>query len=366
MKHIIIKYKLGLIIALSIVSLHLYGQNYSERMEYEGHYKATDGTTLDVNNKYGDIHIINWDKDSVFITTELMLSSTSAERLRKLKKDVNVKYITSDNYITAYTSFNENTDQILNELQEFTKDIISNQIKRIEINYTIYVPKYISLKIKNQYGDIMMDNIYGHMEISLFNGALKANRLTGASSFEFKFAQASINQINDAYFDLVYSDLDVSKAISLETSSKISDIRILDVGVYKIHSTRDDINIDKVTYLHGQSAYSKVNISLLKKEVNCDMTYGKMDINKIDTDCSSIAIQSEHTDVSLYVPENLNINYDLTYHPDVFLHLPFETETTQPTDDTLLHIKKETDDTPSLDVKISAYKKCLIKIQKTL
>lgn len=359
-------YRIILSCILGILSTALWAQDYTERMVYEGYYSTSEGTSFELSNKYGDIHINNWDKDSVFISTELILTSTSHSNLRKLKDNVKVKYEERDQRIIAYTHFNDNTSEVLNQLQEFTKAIIPNQVKRIEANYTIYLPKYMSIRIKNQYGDISIDDIMGTVDIELFNGALSANRLSGTSSFELRYAKASINQINDGYFEMIYSDLDLSKAISLDIESKISDIHLQDVGVCKVHSTRDNISIDRLAYLYGESSYSKVRIIELINELKSEMIYGKLDISRIATTCSLVDVQSERTDVSLYTPKNLDYSYDITYHPDAIVHLPFKSEATDVRhhDLMLYNTKGQTGANKNLTIKISAYKRCMIRIQE--
>lgn len=365
MKHQKLIYRSALLLAMSLWFTAISAQDFSERMVYEGHYSAPEGSTLELSNKYGDIQLHNWDKDSIFITTELILTSTSHANLRKLKDNVRIKYETSNQRIKAYTDFNDNTSEVLNQLQEFTKSIIPNQVKRIEANYTIYLPKHISLKIRNQYGDITIDDILGNVDIDLFNGALSANRLTGASSFDLHYAKASINQINDGDFDLIYSDLDLRKALSLNLVSKISDIHLQDVGVCKLRSTRDDINIDRLAYLYGESNYSKIRIIEFTQELSCDLSYGKLDISRLAPTCSSIDIRSDRTDVSIYTPQSIDYTYNITYHPDAMVHLPFQSEaiTVEQHNQTMYNTSGQTNENTHLNIKISAYRRCLIRIQ---
>ena len=365
MRHTKLFYKQAIAILISCVFLPAVAQDFKERMVYEGHYAVEQGASLEMSNKYGDIQLYNWDKDSVYISTEMILSSTSYSNLRKLKDKVKVKYNQHDQHIIAYTSFNDNTSEVLNQLQEFTKSIIHNQVKRIEVNYTVFMPKYMALKIRNQYGDITLDDVMGSVDIDLFNGALSANRLSGASLFDLRYAKANISQINDGFFKLIYSDLDLNKSISLNVESKISDIHLQDVGVFKVHSTRDDINIDHLSYLYGESMYSKIRINELTNELNCDMSFGKIDISRLDSTCSLIDIKSDRTDVNIYAPKKMDFTYDINYHPDAMVRLPFPTETNLNQAHDLLyniHGQKGNSQTP-LSIKITAYKRCLVRIQ---
>lgn len=367
MKTLKLTYK-SLILLMALIAFPAMGQNFAEQFTYKGNYKVSEGMNMEVKNKYGNIHFANWDKDSILITTEVYLSSTSYKKLEKLKKSVNIKYTATKQLLLAETSFDGNPIQFIDDIQTFTGNLVSSNNKRIDINYMIYLPKDINVKVSNQYGDVFMENASGKVNITLSNGAFKANVLTGTTRFDFKYVQASIEKINDAEINLNYSKLDVSKAISLNCNSRSSELNIDDVGVLKLKSNRDEIKLAKVGYLYGSASYPKFTIDYLMNEIDCEMRYGNFTIDDIAQSCSMINLHTERTDIEIFIPKTRDFEYDLIYHPDCNMHLPIKavSDTTTFNDEVMNTAQGKTSDSPSLSIRIKALKRSIVKMQYSL
>lgn len=367
MKTLKLAYKI-LPLLLLLVAFPSVGQDFAEQFTYKGAYKVTDGMSIEVKNKYGDIRFANWEKDSILITTEVYLSASSYKKLEKLKKSVNIKYTATKQLLLAETSFNANSVQFINDIQTFTGDIVATNNKRIDINYMIYLPKDVNIKVVNQYGDVFMENVSAKLNVSQSNGAFKANVLTGSARFDFRFVQASVEKVNDVEFNLHYSKLDLAKAISLNLNSRSSEVSIDEVGVLKLKSNRDEIRLDKVGYLYGAANYPKMRITKLMNELDCEMSYGNVTIEDIAQSCSMINIHSERTDIEIFVPKIRDFEYDLVYHPDCSMHLPIKAEssTTTYNGETMNTAQGKTNNNTSLTIRIKALKRSIVKMQYSL
>lgn len=367
MKTLKLTYK-TLVLLMLVIAFPAIGQNFAEQFTYKGSYKVSDDMTIEVNNKYGNIHFSNWDKDSILITTEVYLSSTSYKKLEKLKKSVNIKYTATKQLLLAETTFDGNSIQFIDDIQTYTADLVSANNKRIDINYMIYLPEDINIKVSNQYGDVFMENTSGKSNISLSNGAFKANDLTGNSRFDFKYVQASVEKINDAEINLNYSKLDMSKAISLNCNSRSSEINIDDVGVLKLKSNRDELHLENVAYLYGSASYPELKIDYLINELDCEMRYGNITINDIAYSCTMLNLYTERTDIEIFIPKTQNFEYDLIYHPDCSMHLPIKATADNTTfnGEVMSASQGKTSENPSLSIRIKALKRCIVKMQYSL
>jgi len=165
----------GLILLTCIISNTVFGQTYSENRKIFRSYKVENSTTVDITNKYGKVHIIPWDEDSVRFEIELTIKAQSSSRLRKLKNSVDFDFTATGYYITAKTIFGSKYNSFLSDIRNLAETLIPKH--QIIIDYIVKVPDNISLKINNKYGDIFTDNYNGDLDIFLSNGDLKANNL---------------------------------------------------------------------------------------------------------------------------------------------------------------------------------------------
>ncbi|MBA4321528.1 MAG: hypothetical protein C0408_01800, partial [Odoribacter sp.] len=66
------KYKFTLTLILILISpLLLKGQSYSEMRSFQKAFLVNKEMTLEITNKYGTIHLTNWNKDSVSVRAEI-------------------------------------------------------------------------------------------------------------------------------------------------------------------------------------------------------------------------------------------------------------------------------------------------------
>ena len=175
--------------------------------------------------------------------------------------------------------------------------IPSNQVT---INYMVYVPNKVSLKIENKFGDIYMDDFNGNLEIILSNGDLKANRLSGSPTVTLSSGNGTINSITGGKVIVSYSDMLIKEAgeVYLETkSSRVTVNRAVNLG---IDSKRDKFQINAADYITATGYFSTITIDNLRKELRCNLKYGNLDIEQIADAFSFINIESEYTDLNLY------------------------------------------------------------------
>ena len=51
-------------------------------------YKVSKETSVDVFNKYGKIHVVPWEKDSVKFIIDLAIRNKDPEKLEKIKENI--------------------------------------------------------------------------------------------------------------------------------------------------------------------------------------------------------------------------------------------------------------------------------------
>ena len=363
MKPLLIVY--SLLIFISTIN-EANAQVYAERSLYRDTYSSVGIKTVDVINKYGDIKVTNWEKDSIRISTEMYLSSSTQKKLDKLKSIVKINYNREGSVITAQTLFGENKAAFIKEIQEFTRDITPGMDKKIEINYEIFIPENIDVEIYDQYGDIILENVNNKLKVVLSNGSFKTTEIKNDINFKFKFVNAMMTDIENGFIELKYSNISFSTAKEINMESKSSEIYADEIEILKLNSSRDKIDIGSLKYMYGTSGYSTIHISKLKNEMDCYFTYGQITVNSMDDNVSLIDIDSERTDIKLFIPKKIIYSYDILYNENAEILFPMKekSEMSKGMDDMKV-IKGKTGIDPTLNLQINALKRCKIQIHET-
>lgn len=306
-----------------LISLNLNAQTFSEREMITKTYKVYPNTTVEVNNKYGKIHVIPWKKDSVSYEIELNISSNSLSRVNKIRNGIRFDFTSTPNYVTAISDFGNTGNQIFTELRNLSDALLPGK-NTIEINYRVYCPETVNLSIFNKFGDIYIDDLRGEINISLSNGDMKINSISGEANIELSFGNAIINHVTDAKLDLSYSDLNIKAAEKITCISKSSTLNIDDVDLLKIDSRRDKFFITKVHTVQGSSDFSQIWIEDFLCSADLDLKFGELSVDKIRQGFCNVNIISDYADLNLYLEKGTSYQADLYYHKDVHLTLPAE------------------------------------------
>jgi hypothetical protein len=338
----------------------LLAQVYTDRKVHS--YPVTTKTSVEVSNKYGKIHVIAWDQDSIRFEVDLRISASGMEKLEKLKNTISVEFNASQYFIIAKTNFS-NAGNVITDFVD--AHIPSNQVV---INYMIYVPKQISLKIDNKFGDIYMDDFDGALEINLSNGDMKANKISGMPLINISSGDAIINNISGGRILASYSDLLIKQASDVDLETRSSRVTIDQADNLKIDSRRDKIKITSVGVLSSTGYFSNFEIEYLKKELRTTLKYGNLTIDNVEKGFTFININSEYTDLDLFFDRYTAYNIDIAHHNDVYINLPASLAKVQTKDLDVEQKLKLTygiignADENSAKLKISAPKKCIINI----
>lgn len=295
-------------------------QSVTDSRSERASFKASLETTLEVENKYGTILIVPWNKDSVQVTADVFLEAKNSSRLRKLKNDVRISFTGNSTYILARTIIGDGSSRVAAELRTLSNTLGAKS--SVEINYTIYLPDYINLVLTNKYGDIYIDDLSGDVDIDLSNGALKANSFSGSSDITLLFAKGSIRNMGTASLDLSYAELDVNNVNQLDLISKSSELQIDTAGVIKIESRRDKLRFGEVEYLYGNSNFTDISINDFIREADCELKYGSLSIDKVLPDFTNILLESDYTDITLYFSQNSAYQLNIVYNEKAIVRLP--------------------------------------------
>ncbi len=309
------------VVLVLVLGTTVSAQEHTDKQKVARQFPAERGTSLEVVNKYGTIQVVTWEKDSVAVEVDILLTESSASKLRKLKDEINIDFARTNSFISAKTRIKSESGRIASELKSVSH-AISGSNKHMEIEYMVYVPDYMELTLTNKFGDIYMDDLKGKVEIDLSNGALKASRLEGNSNIALSFANGMIKSLGSSSLKLLYSDMTVGDVGQLDLESKSSILHADSINVLKIDSRRDKLYFQQVEYLYGNGNFSQVWIYDFLRESDVTMKYGKLTIEHVVPEFSKIYVESDYTDITLMFDNRSAFAFDILHHERSVLRLP--------------------------------------------
>ncbi len=289
---------------------NIYGQTVEKSRTVTETFKVESDTEIEIINKYGNIHLIPWDKDSVHFDIELMVRGTKQSKVDKSFDYIEFDFKTSKYYIIAQTLF-AGKSGFWSDVSDLTGAIFNSSTKT-KIDYTVYFPANAKLKIMNKYGNIYTTDHFGELEIELSNGDLKAHHLAGKTKITHEFGNANIKQIDDGNLNISYGEFTVERAEKLIVESKSSKFYIDEIENLELNSRRDKFYLEEAGHIHGNTNFTLIDLDLLSYKFNLITKYGDIDIKSFSNDVESFKIKSNDTDITLHFIDNKQYKLDIT------------------------------------------------------
>jgi hypothetical protein len=261
-------------------------------------------TELTVTNKYGNIHLIQWQSDSVRFEVSVRVADPKDARVEKLFNEIDVVFTHSPYYVNATTTF-AGANKLWSELSDMTKSVM-NSGSAASINYTIYLPGYLRVKIDNRFGNIYTTDHSNTAEFRVSNGTLQANNLTGKSSIMIEFGNANINHIEDGGIELNYSEIDLATAKSINLTGRSSTVQLGDVEQITLDSRRDKIIINNVNSITGETSFSRLTINQLHTDFMVKSEYGTVQFMKMSSEIKYLQLNAAYTLTNIYANPSIN------------------------------------------------------------
>ena len=289
---------------------NIYGQTVEKSRTVTETFKIGPDTEIEIINKYGNIHLIPWEEDSVRFEIELMVRGTKQSKVDKSFDYIEFDFKTSKYYIIAQTLF-AGKSGFWSDVSDLTGAIFNSSTKT-KIDYTVYFPANAKLKIMNKYGNIYTTDHFGELEIELSNGDLKAHHLAGKTKIIHEFGNANIKQIDDGNLNISYGEFKIDRAKNLIVESKSSKFYFDEIEDLELNSRRDKFYLEEAGHVHGFTNFTLIELDLLSYKFNLTTKYGDIDIKRFSNDVESFKIKSNDTDITLHFIDNKQYKLDIT------------------------------------------------------
>jgi hypothetical protein len=316
-------YKYTFLAVLVFGQLAVTAQDFRKNKKETRYFKVGADAELKIQNKYGKIELIPWDKDSIKFEVSIDVRAKKEDKANEIINDIVIEYDSYQSYVESKTTFTSQ-DSFWGGMKDKTNSIFSGDNKT-QIDYTVYIPRSIRLTLENKYGDIFMEDHSEPVSISLSNGDLRAKNLLGLTTIKLEFAYANIKQIEKGNINMDHrSELILDVANDLKIESKSSRVTIKEVKKLDLKSYRDKLIIGEVDELVADNAYTFLDINSLGESVSVTAKYGNINIGELGDEVSTMNITAEDTDIEIKKPESRSITIEAVYSEKAGLFFPSE------------------------------------------
>ncbi|MDO4703060.1 hypothetical protein [Tannerella sp.] len=285
--------KILFILAITLLATGAFAARKEYKREIVKEFSVGDNPVLSIENKYGNIRIIEGTNRKITFKIEIRGEGRTEEAARKYAESVSVDFSHSGNRVSAHTKF---------------EPINCNNCGR-SVHYTVTAPKSVIPLLENKYGNIYLDN------------------LTQPLTVELKYGNLFANAVHKATIDISYGNVTMNKCNNLSVESKYSGIKIDEAQQVVADSKYDHYRIESVTDFEIETGYTDVRIGKLNKRLTADrLRYGGLKIAEVANDFSEIRVDAAYSNVKIGLTEEhafkaaLYTNYgkidtgNLTFH----------------------------------------------------
>lgn len=251
---------------------------YEEQKVIEKTFNVDASHQLRVTNRYGKVNLQNWDNNQIKVKVTIRTEESSRQRAKDALESVEIKQSADAQMINFETVINKRSESWWNNLTNSGNSSLS-------IDYEIYLPRYTGIIIKNSYGEVVVPDRDGRVDLIVNYGQLKAGRLNSASNLlKVAYSGVKIQSINEGSVDIKYGSLQLGAAKDLNVDlSYCSGSSIGEIGesanVNLRYSSNFEIglsrNIKKTNIKASYSSLTVIPNKEAKFDLNVAVSYAK-------------------------------------------------------------------------------------------
>lgn len=253
-------------------------QGTEKTKTYSKTYPADGNDQLAISNTYGSVTVNTWNRNEFKVEVNIKVETGSDKDADKLLSAVTIDDSKQGNLVSFRTIYD---GDLMNKTSRLWDAAFSgSRTRKLEINYTVYMPSRNALTVRNKYGATELPDLDGKVTAECIYGSLKTGRLNGSDNdIKVRYGSANISEVNSSDVDMAYSSLEIGKA--------------------------DRIN--------ANFRYGSAKIGRLTSVGNISVKYGSpLVITDLDRNFKSLSVNCEYSGVKLGLSGDENADFDVT------------------------------------------------------
>ncbi|WP_203256635.1 hypothetical protein [Hyunsoonleella ulvae] len=303
-------YKISFFLAIMLFSSMVYGQDKLSK-EIKKTVPLTNDGALYLENKYGNVFINGWDKDSIKFEISVEVKGKNLEKAKDLLKRINPDFITTTSQVVVKTEITEKNASFFNK---YIKKIgpLNSEKANSDINYSIYLPRKAAIEVYNKYGDIIISDWDGKLIADVEHGDLRITDDVLESKLSVKYGKLRANTLTKTNITAKDATISFEKSETLKLDADGATISLVEVGTLDINSNKDDIEINNVNTIHGTIKYSQVTLTNIWSKVNLSLNLAELRLKKFGINAPVVNLHQKSSEVYVNISKtNFNFSAEL-------------------------------------------------------
>ena len=300
----------GLLLAMAIFVSHSIAAQVKVSKKVTETYSMTNAGELHLENKYGNIDLIGWEKDEVSVVIDIVVNHKKRDNAQDLLDRIRPLLKDGDDYLSIKYEIAERSSgffaNLFNKANPFDFDR-----SNVQIDYTIYLPAQADIDVTNRFGDLLIEDWTGKLKANIEHGDIWINDDLAKADIEIAYGKLRTKTINYGSIGLKNGELDMGTSKNLRLTSSGSDINIEKVTSLEIYSNKDEIEIEEISTIYGNLKYTNFVLNGLDKDIDLTMKIADFRVSRILSPQADIAIRQESSEIVLDVTK-FPLHFDAT------------------------------------------------------
>ena len=181
---------------------------FKKQKSYTKSYNVSSGDRISLDNQFGEMKLITWDKNEVKVDVSITGSSDEEARAQQIVDRISIQDEKNSSGVSFKTKFSNDKED-----KDHNRNDNNHHNEGMKINYTVYLPSGNLLTAKNQFGTMIVPDYRGEATIESQFGSLTAGKITNAKNIKVAFGHADIEQMNNGKVDIQYSSGTINKLV---------------------------------------------------------------------------------------------------------------------------------------------------------
>lgn len=275
----------------------LHAQQFEKSRKLTKVYPANKETTVQILNKYGNVHILPWNEDSIRFEISIKVEANKQSKVEKTYNEIEIEFSESSYYVIAQTVLGNQKNAFWADVNDFTNSMLKNGAKA-QIDYTVFIPSHNELSIENKFGNIYMTDHDGKVIVNISNGDFRGGKLAELE-LDHSFGNVVIESMQTGSLNLSYTEMKLEYAGNIRITSKSSKPNINSFHSIRLNSKRDTYFFKDAGMINGETSFSYITIQNLDSDLILNTNYGNLSIDHFGKEFSMMNLAASYTDISM-------------------------------------------------------------------
>ncbi len=272
-------------------------------------YKVNSDAKVSLNNRYGNLNITTWNKNSVEIEVKIIVKGDDLDDVEDKLESIDVNFNSSSSFVEATTTFGHKK----NSWSWWKKSKNVNY----QINYTVKMPISNSVNLDNDYGNIYLGKLSGQANINCDYGKISIDELTASNNkINLDYcSRSTIGYMKSGNVNVDYSKLTIEESEKVRVNADYSTLTFNKVETINFSADYGSITLDDATNISGSSDYASMRFGTVRKNLEIDTDYGSIRVKNLAKGFNSVNITGQYAGIKLGIETGAVFDFvlDLQY-----------------------------------------------------